>query len=291
MGDEFELPSEEELRELPRFSVAVYALRCALRGQPLLTSWKDPTNEYVRAVIRLNSASKILVSSAPIDVNTAYAVYTDAIAAAKAANTSKSAIVAANAANAIYAAANALNSSFYYATAVEAADKANVATYLAYATSVATTTAARIDYMRLTELKTDVTDASETGPLGDLWHGSPPDWYLTAKEDYDKTIAEWERELGEENVTDKISKSEKIDFSQSTKLRFEQEKLRLEQEVVENEIPLEFYIDRGNASKEVVQEVFDAISNLSFAAGGFGYLFKNDGKSISIVPEEVNNDF
>ncbi len=44
--------------------------------------------------------------------------------------------------------------------------------------------------------------------------------------------------------------------------------------------PIEIYIDPGNASKETLQELFEAISDLHVAAGGLGLEFKTDGNSV-----------
>lgn len=132
------------------------------------------------------------------------------------------------------------------------------------------------DFVRLKELKDVVTDASETGPLGDLWYGSPPDWYVKAKERYEKTIAEWERELAEEkDETRKISGSAKIGISASAKLTG----------LISDDtaFPIEFYIDPGDAQKETIQNVLECLSDLHIAAGGFGLEFIADDLNIKAM--------
>ena len=274
MSDEVELPSKEELEILPRFSVAAYALRCAMRVQPLLVSWKKPTAEYKEAVVYLKAAYKTLgytadsytIRAAADAANTISDTTSNTIRATQAATADAAIVGAAAGATTRAVAANSYvtraatgrATDAAFATALYASDA------MGGADSYTIRAAARADYTRLLELKTEVTNASETGPLGDLWQGSPPDWYIKAKEEFDKTIAEWEREIAEEEgeETDSIDESH-----------------------------LEFYIDTGNASEEVIQEVFDAISNLSFAAGGLGFTFEKTGKAFSIVAEEVGNDF
>lgn len=270
----------------------------------MLTLWQTPIAEYKRAIVKLNTAYNILVynvgttdaaraatdaadaairaANANISTNVGDDApsFTAAAAAAAAATAAYAAAAAVRAANAdaISAAANAADEAARAANADVISAAANAAEEAARAVIRDSRAATSADYARLLGLKTKVTDASETGPLRDLWYGAPPDWYIREKATYEKTIVEWERELGEMSGSAKISMSTTGSLVDGTS-------------IVENEVPLEFYIDRGSAPKEVVQEVFDAISNLNFAAGGFGYLFKNDGKSISIVPAEVDNDF
>lgn len=297
MSDEVELPDRGELSVLPKKSIVVYALRCVLRVRPLLALLEKPTAEYKRSVVVVNGAYKTLLAApSEFDVVAASQSTYHATNAEFAATADVAAVMAALKAVAI-AADNAYSShkSVYdsdstFHPAANAYIAAGAAFRAANVAKIDTDTVqlvgvSRADYVKLSELKAEVTDASETGPLGDLWHGSPPDWYIESKEHYDKTIAEWELKLEEEAEEKRIiSETSEGYFSTSAELT-------AEPQVVENEVPLEFYIDRGEAPKEVVQEVFDAISNLNIAAGGFGYLFETDGKSISIVPEGVSNDF
>lgn len=292
MSDEVELPSEEELAELPMYSKAVYAIRCALRVLPILVSWNKATDRYKAAVVELNRQYRILIYNAPYATerdsrtNTDIATNSAYVAARK--HLTDSSETATNIVAALAAAAAARS-------ATDAADSATYATYTTiYAKDAAKAftrdtkdtkpslyssidSTARSDYEKLKSIGKEVTDASETGPLGNLWPDSPPDWYVKAKERYDETIMEWEQELGEEYQTEGL-----VYWDERNELEYWGK-----ENVLNNEIPLEFYLLRGNASEETVEEVFNAISNLSFAAGGFGLLFKNDGNAISIVPEEM----
>ena len=48
---------------------------------------------------------------------------------------------------------------------------------------------------------------------------------------------------------------------------------------------IEIYLDPGNASKETLQEVFQALSDLHLAAGGLGLEFSTDGTSVFALEE------
>lgn len=215
MSDEIELPSEEELAKLPRYSQVVYALRSALRAQPFLASWMKPPAEYKRSIVILEENFSSLMNSCidASDVAIIEVMNASAIAAETAQkhlldelankNARAAAISVNAAASATASVAEATKDDDDAKTidltkaAATAAGTAKTA-YSGYTSTVAAvTTTARMDYARLAEIKSDVIDASEAGPLGNLWHGSPPAWYINAKKQYDKTIADWERELAE----------------------------------------------------------------------------------------------
>tara|TARA_R110002049_G_scaffold290065_4_gene473315 strand:+ start:3587 stop:4375 length:789 start_codon:yes stop_codon:yes gene_type:complete len=254
MSDESKLPSREDLSKLTKSSIVMYGIRCALRVQPFLVSRSEPTTEYKTFVVDLNREFKNLTYTATLE--SARATANSAAVVAHIAEDNAS-----NAAAAAKASANAVSAS-------SAGGASNAAASAARASTRVTTdvrSAAVADFKRLVELDTEVTDASETGPLGDLWHGSIPDWYIEAKAKYDKTIAEWEGELKESKGRD------------------------LAQEVMDSvfEMPvfppnpaIEFYIDPGDAKKETIQSVLECLSDLHIAAGGFGLEFIADDMNI-----------
>lgn len=195
MSDEFpvELPSEKDLKQLPLASVATYAIRCALRVQPFLSTWKEATKVYKQAIIRLNNLFKIQIKNT---INTEGVEYTNPATTAQGEDPRPySAFNATSSALFAYFDNHSNNDDRYFFDTVLAVESATEAVDASGNDEEDVAAAARADYSRLIELKTEVTDASETGPLGDLWLGSPPDWYICAKEHYDKTIAEWEREI------------------------------------------------------------------------------------------------
>lgn len=270
MSDNLELPSEGELAELPKGSLATYAIRCALRALPLLFSWKEPSKNSKRAVVIINRSFHVLSSSV------------DGTAAKQAANAAYDAV------NII---TDETKDSNDYSGVIKAADAASAATRVIGVTrdvkhrapykfaklasmasdSVTAISAARADYERLKATKIEITDSLETGYLGDLWNGFPPGWYTKAMKDYDKTIAEWERELGDE-VVGNMSGSSKIGISTSAKLTG----------LISDDadLPVEFYIDPGDAQKETIQNVLECLSDLHIAAGGFGLEFIADDMNI-----------
>lgn len=274
MSDEKGLPSSGELAKLPKGSLATYAIRCALRVQPLLSSWSEPSKKYKKAVLNLNRSFRILTLSS------------DRATAAQTANT------------AFVAACNILNETkdlYDYPDAAKAAEAARAAVRVVGITrpdakvkapsedavlaalvtdAITAIAAARADYDRLMATKIEITDTLETGYLGDIWSGFPPDWYVKAKADYDKTIAKWEHELGEE-LEGNLSGSAKIGISSSAKLAG----------VISDDadFPIEFYIDPGDARKETIQNVLECLSDLHIAAGGFGLEFISDDMNIKAM--------
>ncbi|QDV52790.1 hypothetical protein [Gimesia fumaroli] len=237
MSEDIELPGKGDLRDLPLASIAVYAIRCALRVQPVWALWEKPTAEYKEAIIQLRAAYRILAYSGYTEAD-AKAAYEAAYVAYEAANASSdsNAIASANAANAAASAASAA----YNAARHNASDAANAANAAALASRAShAAIAARKDYLRLAEMETEVSDASETGPLGDLWGGAAPDWYIKAKAMFNKTIAGWGGESGE-NI--------EIDLGEE----------------------LSVYIDPGDAPSELITDLYIALNALFKAHGGPG---------------------
>ena len=277
MSDEFELPSERELEKLPWNSVAVYAIRCALRVQPLLVSWNNPTEKYKRAVVNINASFDILASDtsttrAAIDAAYSVDLYVDATTTKAARNAALSSRDAAEAASSAAAAIRATPHSADAAAraarsaAAKASRSANDAMSF-YLTSTPPsfydiTRATRADYVWLKEFRIKITEASETGPLGDLWHGSPPDWYLKEKAKYDKTIVEWEREIAEESPEDRAKRFENSD----------------------PEPLISVYFDDSDFTKEEMAAFLEYVSESYRSLGGEG-LKVVDGKTL--LPENT----
>ena len=139
---EVEVPTRDELAQLPRWAIVAFAARCARRVQPLFTqSWPDAPQHHVIAVENAIALSEkrassgksnslvvpgvIIVSGGGVyaaarAAYTAYAASTAATAAARAADAAAYAARAADAADAADAAARA-------ADAVRAADAATKA--------------------------------------------------------------------------------------------------------------------------------------------------------------------
>ncbi|MCA9014003.1 MAG: hypothetical protein KDA77_01615 [Planctomycetaceae bacterium] len=266
MSDEFELPSHLELRKLSKASIAVFAIRCALRVQPLLVSWKKPNTEYKEAVVKLNRACRILFKytyygsrDADLASNSAADAAANADAYAYRANAGATTL---SATRSIKSGIDAYTSYGPSVDAYAVSAARSVIDALEPAAISATISAIREDYNRLKEIKNEVTDASETGPLGDLWHGSPPDWYLDAKAKYDKTIVEWEREVGGESPKDRV-------------MRFEES----------NPEPLiSVYFDDSEFTKEEMAAFLEYVSESYRSLGGEG-LKVVDGKTL--LPENA----
>lgn len=298
MSEQTELPNERELRMLPKNSLAVYAFRCALRAQSLLASWRTPTREYKKAVLMLNREFRNLFSS----LDATFKVADVANDARKAASRASR---AANAAEAIYYAAYVIRSSGHkidtedkidsYIAAVNvaayASSLASEASNAAYNTDKSSRTAARADYVKLKELGRELIDASETGPLGDLWHGSPPEWYIEAKEKYNKAIAEWEQEIAEEGGNKRVKWKETVEESidSLTSIDASDEEAELAKRIEEsNPAPLiSVYFDNSGFTDEEIEACLEFVSESYRSLGGIG-LKVVDGNMLSPVMEEAH---
>jgi hypothetical protein len=257
MSDNLGLPSAEELAKLPKASIAVYALRCALRVQPVWVDLKEPTAEYKKYIFDLNNFYRIIAYDTKVASEVVNFVKTKATAAIA---TSDTMDFAPNALYVAIAAIEAIDVSTPDAAATTATNAAslaanvcglgvatNPAAYIPYDASI---TSANEDYAWLKEHKDEVTDASETGPLGDLWHRSPPDWYITVKEKYDKTIAEWEREL--ESLEERARRYEESDPAPLISVYFDDSDFTKEEMAAFLEYVSESYRSLGGEGLKVV---------------------------------------
>jgi hypothetical protein len=207
VGAKVRLPTEEELRTLPRWARVAFALRCALRVRPLLTHfWPDAPRKRVEAIDRALTLTQAAVESpasvsegrlrsaaaAAAAAHAARDAHADAHAAAHAAAraTADAADAAADDAYA-YAADDAYAYAAYAANAARDAAAyaahAAVAAYAARATATAAAALADIaDAMRHDcELLRALAEAErwgdesgvDLGRLGALWpEGEPEGW-------------------------------------------------------------------------------------------------------------------
>jgi hypothetical protein len=160
---------------------------------------------------------------------------------------------AARAADDARAAANADAAAADDATAAFAAGLAALA---ADAAARAADDAARRDYEALLALQLGdfpelgrPIDPSEAGPLGSFWPWEQSGWYRTA-------LRRLREALGKAGTVE-VNEPQSFDI----------------------------YVDPGNASKETIQEVLEALSDLHRAAGGLGLEFKIDGQHVMATTE------
>tara|TARA_R110002072_G_scaffold179059_1_gene335036 strand:- start:82994 stop:84739 length:1746 start_codon:yes stop_codon:yes gene_type:complete len=194
MADETpQLPTEEELSQLPQRALVAYAVRAARRVQPLcVKAWpnnSDKRTSLAHAVERaLNlatdfsrgenvAADELRVAAATADdLNPAYAYGANL------------AYDAADATNAAYVAANT-------AASTNAAAAAAAETYVNAGSREMLVSACRRDFERLlerqaskpVEMKRKVSP-SERGFLGSLWIDDPPGWYTELKPQLDAIL-------------------------------------------------------------------------------------------------------
>lgn len=191
----FPLPDQDDLKKLPLGAIVAYAARSARRVQPLYGCVED-TAEVARHEAAVESAISLAE-----DFCHSHEVNAAAYGAAYAAREAASGAQAQDAARAASAAARAAAYAFdipksavydhpVYASrvATEAADAAEAAVRAAEAAAegrAAVEAAARADFDRLLQLNAGIYpklghpfDPHEKGPLGPLWHTTPPAWFV-----------------------------------------------------------------------------------------------------------------
>jgi hypothetical protein len=168
-----ELPSVEELKQLPLRAIVAYAARCAHRVQPPvesfgLTTWHKESLKHA-----------ILVAEEFARGVTTAAIVKTALDTAVAARRT---IWDHPAADAACAAAEAAFITASYADAADAADAASL--IVASIADSAQAQAARADFIHLLGLGLGLSqefgqpiDPSESGPLGPLWPKGEPEWF------------------------------------------------------------------------------------------------------------------
>jgi hypothetical protein len=179
--DPVRLPTEEELRALPRWAVVAFAARCARRVQPLFTHfWPKAPREHIEAVdraISLTQASAADPSSvSTYEVRAAADYVDDAYVAATAADIPEAAYATSPAANAAHAAAADADSAFLGAFLTARAARAADAVV-----------AMRRDYelLRAAAASEGWTDDTPVPPefFGPLWpEGEPEGWPTNGSE-------------------------------------------------------------------------------------------------------------
>mgnify|MGYP001476120194 CR=1 FL=1 len=182
MPDEPRLPTEEELRTLPRWAAVAYAARCARRVQPLFTHfWPDAPPEHVEAVDKAINCAITAAASAGAEHSPAMAERTEAantvaraIGAAKAVGQMNAAFVA----NAAHAAAHAARGDSLSASA--AFDASAHASHAAdNSPEIAEACSSDFGLLGGMAVETDLHDGSAvlSSDLGPLWHfGEPSGW-------------------------------------------------------------------------------------------------------------------
>lgn len=192
-----ELPLQSELARLPKFAIVAYAVRNALRVLPLFGQMafycdREQFQKFAGELIKILGLSQtqgrhpalysVRVKAARDAARAA--AYVHAMAASRAAFAVSRAYSAADERN------DAIRSASFaaaFATTAFAAAASPASADEEAARACTARAAAKRDYDSLVDLcqKSRISpdlgfDASETGPLGLLWPGGPPDWYLDA---------------------------------------------------------------------------------------------------------------
>ncbi len=205
-----DLPTEDDLKQLPLRAIVAYAARSARRVQPL---YRLPGDEKDR--LKHNAAIEIAVMFAerfcttdPMNVFHCSDAFDAARAADDAGDADADADVAHSAADSAYGAADATvaassSNGGYHFDGYSAADAASDAARFARSCGGNAVGLAVIsDYEKLREMNSGkfpdmgiLIDPTESGPLGPFWPDGPPDWYGPAKARMDAVLAE-SREAG-----------------------------------------------------------------------------------------------
>lgn len=288
MSNSLVLPSDKDLTQLPLASIKTYALRCALRSQPLWTAWNDPTFEYKKSVVNLKVSFDKLLSNLTDPLQDLNSVIIAASVAANAANVATT--EASKAANDAYvasedrfdnirAAAKATLAATLASTLIGTSSSRStipqsaIAAFRASQEAAESFTAlefnrssfidfvrlAKSDYEKLMRIGYEVSDLSATGPLGDLWKKKSSSWYKKAVTDFLLTIDIWKKEI---IVEQGLSTTE-------TAMRGEENILSV-------------YIDPGDAPAELITDLYIALDALYRAHGGSGLeIIKEERRSLA----------
>ncbi len=291
MAENVEVPSQKEIATLPRSAQVAFAVRCARRVQPLFTFfWPGAPQKNIDGVEKAISIAEQFAAG-DVTANAAN-VANAAVYAANAVYAARDAVYAANAANAVYAAraavyaANVANA--VYVTRV-AANVVN-AVYAANAAARAAADAAnkgprdknwvclviqeiRSDFEKLlTAAKKEKWNDKRMIPpefFGPMWpEGMPEGW-----PEGPTYVRRSERRVHSRAISKWLNKKKRFGFI-------------IPDDGAEQPV-LEFYIKPGNASKETVLEVLNALSEYHRAAGGIGLEFTFDGQYV-YASEGVN---
>jgi tetratricopeptide (TPR) repeat protein len=179
------LPEKAELETLAPNAVTAYALRCVWRVGPFLACvGNEATEEYKKEIAEESFPSHFLSGNLVACVVTAAFRYTVQMIKEVRKNEFDEAIDLA-----VLAAEAAVYATYLYQRAMPDQNVSKTAaSELAQAT--------RDDFQRLQGIDVDqLDDYRENGPLGDLWQDQPPDWYRSARNDYEQKRAEWKLEI------------------------------------------------------------------------------------------------
>lgn len=249
----------KDFQGLPLKAVVAFALRCARRVQPLYALAEKIAKHQVH-VARLNDVLEMIGNVKSYEAEAEFAAEAAAKYAAEAAFAAGDvaaydAKAAAEAAyDAVKAAANVYAAKAAADAAYDTAAAKAAAAAKAYAAKAAAYDAAAHDAAHdLRAIRNLVGDrqVDEHAPFpvtlwDPLWQGAPPSWY-----------------------TEGLKRQREI-LSESPP----------REKPADPQDGIEIYIDPGNASKETIQGLLEALSDLHFAAGGLGLEFTTDGTQI-----------
>lgn len=179
------LPEKEELETLAPNAVEAYAMRCVWRVSPFLACvGNEATEEYKKQIVEDSVPNHFLSGNVVVCVVTAaYRYVREMIKEVKKNDFDEATDLA------LLAAEAAVYATYLYQRAMPAQTVSKTA-------AIELVQATRDDFQRLQGFEVDQSAVyGESGPLGDLWQGTPPGWYRSAQDDDDQTQAEWKSAL------------------------------------------------------------------------------------------------
>lgn len=193
MNEKIEFPDKEELIRLSRASIALYAIRCALRVQPLLVYPGQIfffSNDYQKAVLELKYVLDENFSKTPeaSKVSTAFEL---AKAIHKLVHDMRYNLAVTDDMESLKPLGVLLTTAESIKNALRVPKSSTDEESVHYALKASNNitgcpglqNAARADYELFVK--------SDSPQQGSLWHGETPDWYWDAKEQYEETIQKW----------------------------------------------------------------------------------------------------
>ncbi|QDU52136.1 hypothetical protein [Gimesia panareensis] len=194
------LPTQTTLEMLSPSSIAAYATRYALRVQPFLCLCKETSNPYKQFVLDIHDSLNAIISGPEAESASLNAdeLLSYALQIPEDEVTPKTKTAAISSAHAFKSTAYIANDFLTegFDSAVKAIENAN----LIICEMNCPMAPALIDFEFLKELRHGdpinyFFDCGDSGPLGELWHGNTPDWFLDAQKIYAKNIALWKKEV------------------------------------------------------------------------------------------------
>ena len=255
------IPTKEEFSRLPRRAVVAFAARCARRVQPIFAAWPGATQRHIVAVDRAISLAEAYGAAHAADV--ADVAHAAAHAAANAA-AHAAANAAANAADAYAAAKAAANAADAYLGAKLAA---------AYAADYAADAAANA----ADAYDADAYDADDADDAAAAYANAREPLIAAMRRDYDLLAQAAQQQHWTHDTP--------VPPTFFGPLWPNGQPPGWPHPEIAQPSAIEIYLDPGNASKQTLQEVFQALSNLHLAAGGLGLEFSTDGASVFALEE------